>query len=91
MDNELVGTTNIIDYSVLPTRAREQIEKRYPEYNVERVILFDDNEANDTDMFLFSHTFEDEDTYFAVLGHDSKEIILKITIDGLVSFFQDYK
>jgi hypothetical protein len=91
VDNELVGTTNDIDYSVLPEKAKQYISKKYPGYAIEKVILFDDNEANDTDMYLFSHSFEDEDMYFTMLSKDSKQIILKITTGGAVSFFQDYK
>lgn len=91
LDDDLVGTTNMVDYLTLPNNARKEIEEKYPGYNVERVILFDDNEFNDTDMYLFNHAFDDEDTYFAVIGNDTKEVILKITLDGFVSFFKNYK
>lgn len=91
MDDELVGTTEKVDYLTLPAKARQEIEKKYTGYTVKRCILFDDNEANNTDMYLFSHRFDDEDTYFALLNNGSKKILLRVTTDGEVSFFHDYK
>ena len=90
-DNKLVGTTTYVDYSVLPAKAKQQISKKYPGYSIDKVILFDDNEANETDMHLFNSSFKDEDTYFPVLSKGSKQIILKVTTGGNVSFFRDYK
>ena len=90
-DHKLVGTTTKVDFSVLPEKAKRYIDKEYPGYKVRRVILFDDNEANNTDMYLFNNSFADEDNYFPVLTKGSKEIILKVTMDGDVSFFQNYK
>ena len=87
----LVGTTTDVDFSILPAKARQYISQRYKGYKVEKVILFDDNEANNTDMFLFNSAFEDEDNYFPMLSKDSKQIILKVSMDGNVSFFQNYK
>ncbi len=89
--DELVGTTTEVDYSVLPAKAKKFISQKYPGYSIRKVILFDDNESNDTDMFLFNHSFEDKDTYFPVLSKGSKEIILMVTTDGSVSFFKDYR
>jgi len=91
MDNELVGITEKIDYTTLPAKARQEIEKKFSDYTIERCILFDDNEANNTDMYLFSHRFDDEDRYFTLLSNGSKKIILKINTGGDVSFFHDYK
>jgi hypothetical protein len=90
-DNALVGTTTDVDYSVLPDKAKQYINKKYPGYTVKKVVLFDDNEANDTNMFLFSNSFKDEDTYFPVIAKGSKEIILKVSMSGETSFFQNYK
>ena len=90
-DNNLVGTTNYVDYSALPAKAQRYISKKYEGYRIEKVILFDDNEANDTDMFLLNTSFEDQDTYFPVLSKDSKQVILKVTTDGNVSFFREFK
>ena len=90
-DNELVGTTRIVDYSMLSGKARHYINNKYPGYIVERVILFDDNESNNTDMVLFSNQFNDGDTYFPILSNGGKKIILEVTTDGSVFFFRNYK
>jgi hypothetical protein len=89
LDNELVGTTAEVDISMLPAGAKEHIAKKYPGYSIEKVILFDDNEANETDMFLFDNSFSDEDTYFPLLTNGTDKIILKVNTDGAVSFFKD--
>jgi hypothetical protein len=86
-DHDLVGTTNTIEFTSLPAKARQYIDKKYPGYTVERTLLFDDNEANETDMILFNHAFEDEDTYFAMLSKGKDRFILQIALDGRVSFF----
>jgi len=63
-DNNLVGTTTDMDATALPEKARDHIDKMYPGYTIEKVVFFDDNEANETDMLLYNESFEDEDNYF---------------------------
>ena len=91
IDNELVGTTSHVDFSALPEKAQEKINKKYPGFYAKEVILFDDNETNDRDMTLFATSFADEDNYFPVLTDGTKEVILKVTMDGDVSYFQTIK
>ena len=91
LDNELVGTTTNVDYPMLPAKAKDYMNKKYPGYTVSNVILFDDNESNNTDMFLFGNRLNDGDTYFPVLSDGAKKIILKVTMEGNVSFLQNYK
>jgi hypothetical protein len=89
--DNLVGTTTDVDVTALPEKARDHINKEYPGYSIEKVVFFDDNEANDTDMSLFNQSFEDEDNYFPLLVKGSKEIILKVSPEGDVSFFGNFK
>jgi hypothetical protein len=86
-DNELVGTTTELPISELPEKAWKKIDKAYPGYEVEKVILYDDNESNDTDMRLFSRPVAGEDNYFALLKGKTKEIILQVSPLGDVSYF----
>ncbi len=88
-DNKLVGTITEVTYSNLPEKAKKDIQKDFPAYDVSRVIFFKDNPDNDTDMFLYTTPFQDEDSYFAEISNGSKEAILKINMDGQVSFFQN--
>ncbi|MEI9908934.1 MAG: hypothetical protein WDO71_04255 [Bacteroidota bacterium] len=90
-DNNLVGTTTLVDVATLPEKAKQFIAKKYPDYSVKKVILFDDNEANDTDMILYSGSFKDEDNYFPVLTNGTKELILKVAMNGDASFFKQVK
>jgi hypothetical protein len=90
-DNHLVGTTTDVDASALPEKARDHIDKIYPGYTIEKVVFFDDNEANDNDMFLYNRSFEDEDNYFPLLVKGSSKIILKVSPKGEVSFFENLK
>ncbi len=91
IDHHLVGTTTIADFMILPEKARDQIAQKYHGYTIEKVILFKDNSANDTDMSLFNLSFPDEDNYFPLLKKGSKEIILKVSTNGSVSNFRNYK
>lgn len=88
-DNKLIGTTNDVSYSDLPEKAKTEIEKKFPDFKVDNVIFFQDNPDNDTDMFLYSLPFEDEDSYFAQISNGTKTEIIKIDTDGQVSFFQN--
>ena len=90
-NDNLLGTTTNVDLIALPEKARDHINKEYPGYSIEKVVFFGDNEANDTDMSLFNQSFADEDNYFPLLIKDSKEIILKVSPEGNVSFFGNFK
>jgi hypothetical protein len=90
-DNNLVGTTTDMDAAALPEKARDHIDQMYPGYSIEKVVFFDDNEANDTDMFLYNISFDDADNYFPLLVRGSKKIILKVTPEGEVSFFESLR
>lgn len=91
VDHRLVGTTTIVDFGLLPEKAREYIARKYKEYTIEKVVLFKDSKANDRDMSLFNLSFPDEDNYFPLLRKGSKGIILKVSTNGSVSGFQTYK
>jgi hypothetical protein len=87
-DSELVGTTTHKQFSDLPLSAQKYINKKYSDYSKGDVILFDDNEYNETDMFLYGSQFEDEDNYFVPLKKNNQEIILQVNMSGNVSLFK---
>lgn len=87
-DNNLVGTTNKSSYSSLPEKAKATIEKWYPDYTATQVIFFKDNQDNDTNMMLYSTSFDDGDNYFVELSNGAKNYVVKVDTDGQVSFFQ---
>jgi hypothetical protein len=86
-DAQLVGTTSDKTLAELPESAQKQIAKEYKDYTVEKVIFFDDNEDVDTDMIMYGSQFDDEDNYFVELKKDNKEVVLQVTMDGLVGYF----
>jgi len=53
-----------------------------------RQVYIDDNEDNDTDMMLYNTVFQDADNYFVALQNDKQLIILKVDMEGAVSFFK---
>ncbi|MEJ0106027.1 MAG: hypothetical protein WDO19_27285 [Bacteroidota bacterium] len=89
-DDELVGTTTEKTFNDIPMKAQEHIKKFYSDYKPVSVIMFDDNENNETDMVLYNSAFEDEDNYFVMLKNDKETVILKVSMDGDTSFFKNY-
>ncbi|HEX7847761.1 MAG TPA: hypothetical protein VF476_18305 [Chitinophagaceae bacterium] len=91
MDANLVGTTQQVAFGELPAKARKEIANHYKSYTVDNVILFDDNEADETDMVLYGNRFEDRDNYFIEMVKEGKRIVLQSTPSGDVSFFAEVK
>ena len=89
LDDVLIGTTTPANYSDISANAQKEIEKYYKGYTPTSVILFDDNEFNDTNMILYGNSFEDEDNYFVEMTNDNKTVVLQVNMEGLVSFFKD--
>jgi hypothetical protein len=86
-DSQLVGTTSDKTMTDLPLSAQKQIARQYKDYTVQKVIFFDDNEAVDSDMILYSSQFDDADNYFVELTKDNKSVVLQVSTDGLVGYF----
>ena len=83
----LVGTTENKNFDDLPLKAQKFIDEKYSGYSKESVLLFDDNELNETDMILFGTQFEDADNYFIELQKDQRKIILQVSMSGDVNYF----
>lgn len=84
----LVGTTQNRTLADLPAKARNEINKMYKNYTIGEVLFFDDNQANETDMFLYGNQFEDEDSYFVELIKDSNnKIVVHVKMNGQVGYF----
>lgn len=90
-DGNLVGTVLPKQFSDIPASAQKHIQKEYKDYQVDRVIMYDDNENNDTDMYLYGSQFEDADNYFVELSKPGKNLILMVSPEGLVTFFKEMK
>jgi hypothetical protein len=88
-NHELIGTTTAVNYTDMPEDARKFIEKHYSDYTPLQVILFNDNEYNQSDMVLYGNAFEDADNYFVELLNNNKTIVLQVNMEGSVSWFKD--
>lgn len=88
-DHDLIGTTTTVEYNTLPLAARKYIQKHYSDYTPQQVILFDDNEYNESDMVLYGNPFDDADNYFIELSNNNKTIVLQSNLEGMVTYFKD--
>ncbi len=88
-NNDLIGTTMPVSYLDMPAIARNYIAKHFSDYTTQSVILFDDNEYNQSDMVLYGNAFADTDNYFVELSNNNKRIVLEVNMEGLVTFFKD--
>ena len=89
-NSKLVGTTTLKTFADLPERAQQDIKKHYNDYTVDKVVFFEDYEANDTDMLLYGAQFSDADNYFVEMSNKTRNIVLQVNSDG-VFFFSEPK
>ena len=88
-NSELVGTTTNKTWADLPARTKQQIAKKYPGYSEVAVTLFNDNEANKSDMILYGERITDPNNYFIEMVKNGKKIVLKSDKAGDVSLFRN--
>lgn len=88
-NGELAGTTHDFNYSDLPSPARKTIAKEYKDYTIERTIVYNDQEDNLNDLFPMV-PYQSSVNYFVLLKKNdrSEPVILQVSPDGNVSFFE---
>lgn len=87
--SKLVGTTAAVTFTDLPTSAQKEIKSRYKDYTIDKVLFFEDSQANDSDMLLYGAQFEDSNNYFVELSKKQKKTILQVNEEGVVFFFAE--
>ena len=87
-DGIQVGTTSYVNFTDLPAIGQKNLQKYYKDYKIGKIIFFDDNEYNDTEMMLFDSQFNDEDNYFVELSKGNNKIVVSVKPNGDVSFFK---
>jgi hypothetical protein len=90
-NSELVGTISNVSAADLPAHALQDLYKKYKGYTVGKVVFYDDNESNQTDMMYYGQQFDDEDKYFVELQNDKEKIVVQVNTIGEVSFFRTLK
>ncbi|MEO6812312.1 MAG: hypothetical protein ABI172_00155 [Ginsengibacter sp.] len=92
-DNNLVGTGKYVTYNNLPKGSLEQMDKYLKDYGIEKIIYYDDNELNASNVnpLDMDGSVLDRDDYYALMKErrSGKEIILQITAEGEVSLFRE--
>jgi hypothetical protein len=88
VDENLVGTTSKASFADLPADGQKAIKTRYKDYTAGTVILFDDNEVNQTDMILYDQQFDDADNYFVEMSKGKNNIVVMVSTTGEISFFK---
>jgi hypothetical protein len=84
----LVGTTSQVSFADLPADGQKAIKTKYKDYTVGKVIFFDDNEVNETDMILYNQQFDDADNYFVELAKEKSTMVVMVNTRGEVTFFK---
>ena len=80
---EFLGTTQILDYSIIPAKTKQLIAEKYKGYVAGDVILYLANTAENDSI--------DPVTYFVVLKDNDRSTLVRITNEGNVEFFKTIK
>jgi hypothetical protein len=83
----LVGTTNECSFSELPAKGQKEIKSKYKDYTVGKVIFFDDNKFQESEMLLYGLQFKDKDNYFVEVSKGTRNMVLKVDTAGFVEFY----
>lgn len=89
-DGELVGTSIQTNLKAIPAKAQAEIAKKYGDYSVSDVILYDDNEEQISDIVLYGTQMESSDNYFVELSKTNKRVVLEVTPEGRVTLFKEF-
>lgn len=87
-NSKLLGTTTSKTLADLPKNGQKELQKRYKDYKIDKVVFFENNDTNDNDMVLYGTQFESMDNYFAELVKGDKKIVVQINPKGEVFFFK---
>jgi hypothetical protein len=83
LQGEFLGVTQRVDEKAIPAKTLKQIAKEYKGYEVGEVIVYQANtDVNDN---------IDATSYFVDLKNDAHEVLVRITQQGNIEFFQQVK
>jgi hypothetical protein len=80
---DFVALTTDADIKAIPAKAQKQIAESYKGYAVNEVIVV----QNNTEL----NPAADETAYFVDLKSDTKEVLVKITPESNIQFYQEVK
>jgi hypothetical protein len=80
---DFIGTTQAVDYKVIPAKMQKQIAADFKGFTAVEVIKFEANTTYNADV--------EPTTYFVDLKSTSEELLVKVTASGNVEFFKQVK
>jgi len=83
LSGDFIGTTQAVDYKVIPAKMQKQIAANFKGFTAASVIKFEANTGYNADV--------DPTTYFVDLKSTSQELLVKVTAGGDVEFFKQVK
>jgi hypothetical protein len=87
-DGKLIGTTTDKTFNDLPLIGQNTITKRYKDYSVESVLLYDFKQQSDDPISLDNAQFANSKNYFALLNNGKNRFVLQVDPEGDVYFFK---
>jgi len=80
---DFLGTTQTISYKAIPAKSQKMIADSYKGYTADNVIVYQANEALNSDI--------EPTSYFVDLKNDKHEILVRVANSGNVVFFKQVK
>ncbi len=83
LSGDFLGTTQVIAYNAIPAKTQKLIADNYKGYAASEVIVYQANEALNSDI--------EPTSYFVDLKNGAHELLVRVTGEGKVEFFKQVK
>jgi len=80
---DFLGTTQVIGYNAIPAKSQKLIADSYKDYVANNVIVYQANEAINSDI--------DPTSYFVDLKNSKHEVLVRVTSSGNIELFKQVK
>ncbi|HZY38077.1 MAG TPA: hypothetical protein VFE53_15585 [Mucilaginibacter sp.] len=80
---DFLGVTQVVGYNVIPAKSQKLIAEEYKGYTPANVIVYQANEAVNSDI--------DPTSYFVDLKNNAHEVLVRVTSSGSLDFFKQVK
>lgn len=87
-EGKLVGTTEYKTKDDLPDRGMTNLQKKYKDYTIGRIIYFNNNHVSSSPMVLWGTEIEDRSSFFVELANGIKKLVVNIDHGGNVKLFK---
>ena len=83
LSGDFMGVTQTVSYKAIPAKSQKLIAEQYKEYTPVNVIVYQANDAINSDI--------DATSYFVDLKNGEQEILVRVTGEGRLDFFKQVK